>query len=229
MGIDTNNPANSNETIPVEPGLGPQLEIAFNPHEIAQHAIQEFLADAPVMVDRQPRLLIRKAADPIRILEFVVTIWLLTQNPFSKSFLERLGSKSADGVIELGKWAGRKLLQLLTSAPEITLLQFTTSIGGCKVEFIVSTSDVREIQAALDTLNHAANSAITLVAQMASLGPQKLVFSFDPTLKQWKAKHAATRLMGVISDDPVEVDLSKYKALSIGGELSKTDGKEPND
>ena len=66
-------------------------QVAYNPHEIPSAIIEDLLQGAPELVARDAALCARKNAEPTPIITIVVTLWLLTSNPFLKKFQERLG------------------------------------------------------------------------------------------------------------------------------------------
>ena len=80
------------------------IALSYNPHEIPPLMIEQLLQERPPEVAPQPALVGRKAADPLTILALSTSLWVLTSNPFTKKFSERLGERAADTAIELSSW-----------------------------------------------------------------------------------------------------------------------------
>lgn len=151
-------------------------------------------------------------------MEIATSLWLLTSNPFSKAFLTRFGERAADQVIDFLGWIKEKVVYTIEQhTNERVLFKFTTPYKGCQAKFVIASKDAELLIRATDSVNEAARSAIALIDRIEHLEPNKLVYEFDLTIKQWLPRHAATKKAGVISDRPALIAVDKYKGFSIGG------------
>jgi len=190
--------------------------IVFNPHELSSTVIEAMLEGAPDIVTSEAGQVRRKAAEPPPILTLVVSAWLLTRNPFSKKFLEKLGEQSAQSVIDYFSWLKNKLARQIAKLNRKTLIVWDMPYNGCRVEFVIASSELAVLLDAIDSLPSAGNSAVAVVKQMEALGIEKLVYEYDVSVKKWLPLHAATRLAGVVSDRPYLIALDQFRGFSIG-------------
>jgi hypothetical protein len=195
-----------------------QVQVGFSPHEIDQLLISEMLSQRPVLVEENPDLQFRKAADPLAILDIAVKAWLLTSNPFSKKFLERFGEKAADGIISFFDWLRKCVITKLTKLNnEKVLFKIQMDYKECNVEFIVDSKDENTLGKAIEMLHLAALQAVKVIDQLQPFGIQTLVFEFEPSQEKWQLRHGAAKLIGVISDHPVHVEIERYTGFSVSG------------
>ena len=176
------------------------LAVSYNPHEIAPSVIDDILREAPPQVSREPKIVGRKSADPIKILSISASMWLLCNNPFVKKFSERLGERAADASIDLASWLKDKVFTAFSKIEKEPLFEFECEELGCNVEFVIPSKNLLVLRKATDAVHDAAESARALLKILEPFGPEKLVYSFDIKSQQWFPLYAATRLRGVIRD-----------------------------
>jgi len=97
------------------------------------------------------------------------------------------------------------------------LLSFETEYKECEVAFIITSRDSTQLKLikAIELVNEAACSAITLINRIEHLKPTKLIYEFDLEIEQWLPRHAITKEKGIISDHPLLIALDKYKGFSV--------------
>lgn len=223
IGVDLENlPLNSSIENGYHPEI-PQAQLAFSRTDFDQDTLDELLKEHPRLLDSVPDHRVRKAADPLTIIEVVASIWLLTSNPFSQAFLKKFGEKAAEEVLEFFGWLKQKVIHTVEyHANKQVLFEFSTSYKGCWVEFVTTTKDRELLIEATDSVNEAALSAVALIDRIEYLEPNKLVYEFDNKTRRWFPLHAATKRAGVITDRPVLVALDRYKAFSISGRVIRS-------
>ncbi|HEX3248355.1 MAG TPA: hypothetical protein VHS05_02930 [Pyrinomonadaceae bacterium] len=195
-----------------------KVQLAYSPHEIDRVVITELLLEAPEMVDRQPKRSLRKSADPITILSVLASFWLLTNNPFSKKFLERYGEKAADSSMAFFSWLSRRVFTKLNELQNRRVLfEFMSNYKGCRVQFVIPSKDLSVLCEATNVIYDGAQSAKALIDKLESLGLQRLIYEFDLNARKWLPLHATSKSVGVISDRPYLVALDQMKAFSVGG------------
>jgi hypothetical protein len=164
----------------------------------------------------------RKALDPLSIVTVSVSIWVLSQTPFLKKYQERLGEKAADATLSFLEWLKTHVaIPIFRKAQRRTLLELAAEHHGCLVQFLIDSTDCADVTAALDGVERAAGNAISLLQHLKHLRPQKLVYLYDASARQWFPLHAATRELGVITDRPTLIALEKYRGFSLGGASGK--------
>lgn len=199
-----------------------QIQLAFSPHEIERAIINELLADAPDIVEKQPIRSLRKSAEPITILSIFASIWLLTNNPFSKKFLERYGEKAADGSLVFFSWLSEKVFRKLSNLRnKRVLFEFISEYKGCRVQFVIASADTSILCEASNSIFDAGHSAVALIDRLESLGLQRLIYEFDINARKWLPLHATSKVAGVISDKPYLIALDQMKGFSVGGFTSE--------
>jgi len=117
------------------------------------------------------------------ILTVLVSVWLLTSNPFSKKFLERFGEKSADAAIAFLSWLKDWVFTRVAQLNPKTLFVLEAAYKGCKVEFVTSSTDPATLIEATQRVHDAAQSAIALVDKLEHLGIQKLIYEYHQPTK----------------------------------------------
>ena len=200
-----------------------EARLAYSPHEIPETTIEEMLEQAPEFVARDAALQARKSAEPTPILTVLASLWLLTSNPFSKKFLERLGDESAVAAVAFFSWLKDRVFTKVAQLNPKTLFVLETAYKGCRVEFVTSSTDPAILIEATQSVHNAAQSAIVLVDKLEHLGIQKLIYEFHLPTKKWLPLHAATRGGGVISNRAALIVLDQlYQAsLSVADSQNK--------
>lgn len=206
---------------------GHQAKIAFNPHEINKDIIKEILENKPELLEDDPDVYFRKAADPISIFTIISTVWLITANPFSKKFLERCGERAADEVIEYLGWIKNQVITKVSQvSKERILFEFEVPYKGCRVEFVIDSKETDKLIKAVDSVNIAAKASVKLIDQLEKYEIESLVYEFDLGSEVWVPRHAATRKIGVISDKPTLIAIDRYNGFSISGSLGKRSSQD---
>jgi hypothetical protein len=196
IGVDISLPIESTYDLPDTERVA-KARLGYSPHEIPETAIEAMLEQAPEFVARDAAEQARKSAEPIPILTVFASIWLLMSNPFSKKFLERFGERSADEAIAFLSWLKDRVFTKLNRK---TLFVLETRYEGCKVEFVISSTNPAILIEATQCVHDAAQSAIVLVDKLKHRGIQKLIYEYHLPTKKWLPLSAATREVGVISN-----------------------------
>ena len=211
LGVDTSFPHERTYDAPEVEEIA-EAKLAYSPHEIPEAIIEEMLERAPEFVSRGAALQARKSAEPTPILTVLASLWLLTNNPFSKKFLERFGDKSADSAIAFISWLKERVFSKVSSLNAKTLFVLETPYKGCKVEFVISSVDPAILIEATQCVYEAAQSATALVDKLEHLGIQKLIYQYHSPTKKWLPLYAATRTGGVISNRSTLIALDQLEA-----------------
>jgi|GEM_PF-6617989 len=198
----------------------PLIELYYNPHETKDEIIKEMLNNSPEVVADKPKIRIRKAAEPMSIIiEISITIGLLAALSFVKSFSSRLGTRAVDLLVKrVNTWLKSKVVRGIVKVDsDPFLFEFTSEYKGCRIRFVVPSKDQELLNRAINKVGAAARSAVGLIEKVEQFKPTYLVYVFDLDAKSWFPRHLATEKLGVISEKAIEVDLKKYKGLSIDG------------
>lgn len=199
-----------------------KVQLAFSPHEVDTEVIRELMNEAPELVDKNPLRSLRKSAEPITIVSILASIWLLSNNPFSKKFLERYGEKAADGSLAFFSWLSNKVFKKLDELKgKRVLFEFVTEYKGCRVQFVVPSKDTSLLCEAANSVYIAGQSAQALIDQLEHLKVDRLIYEFDLNTRKWLPLHATSTLAGVISDRPYLIALDQMKGFSVGGVTSQ--------
>ena len=203
--------------------INEQIQVSFCPFEIDRIIIDEILTDAPNMVMKQSARSIRKTGEPtLTIITILASIWFLTNNPFSKKFLERYGEKAADSSAQVFSWLFNRLFRKITELKgERVLVEFASDYSECHVQFVIPSKDVATLCEASKSIHMAGQSAINLINNHAHLELQKLIYEFDTEVKIWLPLHAVSKKFGVITDRPSLIAIDQMQGLSMGGITDK--------
>lgn len=198
--------------------IGDDVEISYNPHEIESKMIEDILTDSPNIVSKKVKRSIRKEADPITILTFFVSIFVLTNNPFSKKFLEKYGEKSAEASISFFTWLQKKVFKKFSEIySERVLFEFISPYKNCTAKFVIASKDVAILCEASDTIYKASRSAVKLIDYLEETQPETLVYQFNLEAKRWVPLYISTQKEGVITDQPYLIAIDQITGLSLGG------------
>ena len=207
VGVDLT--AAESETVaePVSGDVG-RVQLAFSPHEFSSREVDALLADAPEPVERVPVRSVRKAYHPLAILGIVVSVCFLT------SFVKRLGENAADAVTA---WLSRVFEAIKRSPQPRVLVVYYTEHRGCQLQFACDSKDPAILSAAWDSMDGAVASALSVLDKLRDADVVKLVYVFDIGQRTWIARHATSRQLGVICDEPTHVDFGGRMFMSFGG------------
>lgn len=201
----------------------PIIEVCYNPYEIEDEIIERMLHHSPKVVSDIPKRRFRKAAEPIIIIEISISLFVgIAILSFTKGFFNRLGAKAADFMFETSKkvnlWLKDKVSREVSKIDtENLLFEVTSKYKGCRIRFVIPSKDQETIGQAIDKVWGAARSVAGLINMVKDLEPTCLVYVFDLNTKTWIPRHLTTEKLGIITDEPIEVDLKQYGGLSIDG------------
>ncbi len=207
VGVDLTAIQSESAVEPVARGMG-RVQLAFSPYEFSSREVDTLLADAPEPIDRRPVRSVRKALDPLVILGILVTL------DFLASFRKRLAENAADAVTA---WFSRMFEAIKRSPKPRVLLVYYTEHHGCQIQFVCDSKDPAVLSDAWDSIDQAAASALAVLDKLRDAEIVKLVYAFDTQQRRWMARHATAHQLGVICDEPTDVDFGSRMSMSFGG------------
>lgn len=201
------------------------LQVKFNTKEIPEATLMRALAGAPPHLTVEVGHARRKSADPITIIEFVLSTYVLLGNPLSKKVLERVGDSAGAEIERTSKdfyrWIRSDIGQRISELrSEKSRLIFHASHAGCAIEFILPGYSVDEIAIACDATPPAVLRACSLAHALRDSEPEAMAYVWHVGTASWRPKWVRTRRNGLLSNQPELVAYEKYSSLSIGFEIT---------
>jgi hypothetical protein len=98
-----------------------------------------------------------------------------------------------------------------------TMLVLETEIEGCVVEYVTSLKDELDRVEAASSVYTAFAESISIVQQLISYGPTRLVLEYDEQRKRWIPLYLVTR-QGVFTDRPY-LEVIRARGLSLASRM----------
>lgn len=189
-------------------------KVEFSDAELNADLIIEALSFAPNIVSRAPIRAIRKAAEPITILSFVVPGIIIY--PFVQSYMSALGKGAAEKQSQFFTWIIDRLSKKIKRR---ILYKFNSPYRGCSVDFVVETDKPAELQKAIHKIGTGGTKAKGLIDHLINENPISLVYVFDIEAEDWIPSYIKTNSGEIYTDKPYLMSAEQFGGVSIGARL----------
>lgn len=198
--------------------------LSFNPFELPLSLMEELLESSPDFVDSRLFQERRKSAEVTSVLlRFVMPAG------FVFGVLQKVGGKTTELATEsIFTWLKEQVMKSLGAWSRqnhrTTMLILQTEIEGCLVEYVTSLKDELDRVEAASSVYTAFYESISIIQQLASYGPIRLVLEFSEQGNRWVPLYLVTR-QGVLADRPY-LEVIRARGLSLASrevELSSTE------
>jgi hypothetical protein len=190
-----------------------QAYLSFNPFEMPFSLVQKLVGEAPPTVSHRIQQERRKSAEAaLAILRLVIPAGLFF------GLAKKAGEKTVELVTEeLFSWIKTKVFAALPAWSRennrATLFILETEINGCQIEFVTSLQkEINRIDAA-STAYKAFDESISIVQQLVTYEPMRLVLEYDEASKRWLPLYLVTK-HGVFTDRPY-LEAIRARGLSL--------------
>jgi hypothetical protein len=202
---------------PITADSGRLAYLSFNPFELPRSLIQDLISDAPEIVDCRIFEERRKSAEST-----IALLRLVIPAGFVFGVVKKIGEKTVDLTMEsLFTWLKEKVVKVVGAWSRennrTTMLVLETAINGCIVEFVTSLGDERDRVEAASTVYTAFAESISIVQQLSSYEPSRLVLEYDEDRKRWIPLYLVTR-HGVFTDHPY-LEAIRARGLSLASRM----------
>jgi hypothetical protein len=191
--------------------------LSFNPFELPFSLLEELIGSSPDFVDNRVFEERRKSADvAIALLRLVVPAGLVF------GAVKKIGEKTTELATEsVFTWLKESVMKAVgtwsSENNRTTMLVLETEIEGCVVEYVTSLKDELDRVEAASSVYTAFAESISIVQQLISYGPTRLVLEYDEQRKRWIPLYLVTR-QGVFTDRPY-LEVIRARGLSLASRM----------